>query len=62
MTTRDTLHIASSPQAADAWLEINAEKIAQEYAEVEPWDLVVVPWALNASWDKDKELFAIERD
>jgi post-segregation antitoxin (ccd killing protein) len=62
MTTRDTLHIANSREAAEKWMQINAAHIAEEYGQVEPWDLVVVPWILNATWDTDRELFAIERD
>ena len=62
MTTRDTLHIANSREAAEEWMQINAANIAEEYGQVEPWDLVVVPWILNATWNTDRELFAIERD
>ncbi len=62
MTTRDTLHIASSRESAEEWMQINAANIAEEYAQVEPWDLVVVPWSLNATWDTDRELFVVARD
>ncbi len=57
MTTRDTLHIASTPEEAQRWIQKNTEPIAQEYAEVSPWDLVVTPWLVNASWDEDKARF-----
>ena len=62
MTTRDTLHIANSREGAEEWMQINAANIAEEYGQVEPWDLVVLPWILNATWNTDRELFAIERD
>ncbi len=61
MTTRDTLHIANSREAAEDWMKINAENIFEEYEHVDPWDLVIVPWILNASRNTDREFFSVER-
>ncbi|MCL4495883.1 MAG: hypothetical protein M1294_13840 [Firmicutes bacterium] len=36
MTTRDTLHIANSREAAEDWMKINAENIFEEYEHVDP--------------------------
>lgn len=59
MTTRDTLHVASSPKAAQTWMRSNAEHMAQEYAEME---LVVTAWMVNAVRVYDREQFSFAHE
>lgn len=62
MATRDTLHIASSQKNAEEWAHTNAANIAAQYEDVNPWNLVIVPWVINGSWAKDKSFFAFDHD
>ena len=62
MTTRDTLHIADSEQAAQEWIQAHRSNISQQYQEVSPWDLIIVSWTVNASWDEDERRFVFEHD
>ncbi len=62
MTTQDTLHIADSQQEAEEWIRKNASNIAEQYEDVYPGTLTIVPWTINASWDEDKTRFTFEHD
>ncbi len=62
MTTRDTLHVGDSRPSAEEWMRVNASRIAEQYDDVYPFDLVIVPWAVNGSWDEDKTRFAFDHD
>lgn len=62
MTTRDTLHIADSQQTAEEWMRTNASNIAEQYEDVYPWELMVVSWTIDASWNEDKTHFTLDGD
>ena len=62
MTTRDTLHIADNLEGAQTWLIENRSNIDQQYQDIDLFDVIIVPWEVNASWDDDKSRFAFEHD